>query len=411
MLGQSLKNLCESNGVRKTALWLAESLNKKKFKPEDFSIKELAEAFCGHDWVRRLHPANIGRFADVPILEAGEGVDVSAFSNITGQLVFTKIHQGWNQVAQLADKLFETVKTPFDGEKIPGIGRIKGDGYSIAPGQDYPELGFGEQYWTTPSTDKEGFIVSIDKETIFFDRTGLVLRRGSEAGRRLSYRKERKCLACFAGVTVTFGNESFNGNNHVWNGTSYNTYDTSANAIGINSLASQELVDWTDIEALWLLFQNLRDPDTSLPIDILPETLVVMPAKAATALRIQRATSVRSGDITSGAGHQTISDNPINAEGYETSGGMMIRQVFSSALLYQIIVDSGVSAANAAHWHFYGEPKRAFHYMENWPLTTFQAPPNSEAEFTRDIVARYKASERGIPFSADPRYITKGYNS
>ena len=39
----------------------------------------------------------------------------------------------------------------------------------------------------------------------------------------------------------------------------------------------------------------------------------------------------------------------------------------------------------------------AFAYMENWPITVVQAPANSEAEFNQDIVARFKASERGIP--------------
>jgi hypothetical protein len=33
--------------------------------------------------------------------------------------------------------------------------------------------------------------------------------------------------------------------------------------------------------------------------------------------------------------------------------------------------------------------------MQNWPLTVTQSDENSEVGFTRDIVARFKASERG----------------
>ena len=45
--------------------------------------------------------------------------------------------------------------------------------------------------------------------------------------------------------------------------------------------------------------------------------------------------------------------------------------------------------------------------MENWPITVTQAPPNSEAEFSQDIVLRFKASERGAAAVLDPRCVVK----
>ena len=45
--------------------------------------------------------------------------------------------------------------------------------------------------------------------------------------------------------------------------------------------------------------------------------------------------------------------------------------------------------------------------MENWPITVVQAPTNSEAEFTQDIVVRFKASERGTPAVMEPRRIQR----
>jgi len=45
--------------------------------------------------------------------------------------------------------------------------------------------------------------------------------------------------------------------------------------------------------------------------------------------------------------------------------------------------------------------------MENWPITVVQAPTNSEAEFTQDIVVRFKASERGTPAIMEPRRIQR----
>ena len=383
---------------------LSSALESRKLKPEDFSLRELAESFCGHDWVRKLNPRSLGKFTNLNLLEAGEGVDVTAFANITGQIMYSAIHEGWEQAGMIGDQVFKTIPTSFDGEKIPGIGQIKGEGESIRPGMPYPESGFGEQYWETPATTKQGEIVSVTKEAIFFDRTGLVLQMAGKVGERVRYRKEKKQLAVFAGITVALGDgTSFVGNNHKWNGTTYNTYATAANAIGINSKASTQLIDWTSINTAEQLFNELTDPDTGNVINIVPDTLVVMPAKLYTAKRIQTATNTRTtspGFATSGVPQQFEAGNPVT-----------ISNVLTSKLLRQLIVASGVSAANADDWWFYGQPQKAFFYMENWPFTVVQSPPNSIAEFERDIVVRWKASERGVPFSADPRYMVKMYNS
>jgi hypothetical protein len=402
--GQSIKSIVESHGVGPTCEILAEELRDGQIKPQDFSFKELAESFCGHVWVQRLNPRNVERFSKATnVMEAGEGVDVSAFGDITGQIIFSKIQQGWMQAGMIGDQLFETVPTVFDGERIPGIGRITHTGSAIRPGMPYPELGFGEQYWDTPSTTKHGLIVSLTKEAIFFDRTSLVLRRAAEVGERLRYNKELRQLAVFAGVTVTIENEVFAGNNHKWNGTSYNTYQTGANLIGINSLASTPLIDWTTVNQMEQLFVNLLDPDTDLPINIVPDTMVVMPLNWHLANRIVKATNVRTstpGFAVSGNPQQTDAPNPV--ANYS---------LLKSPLLRQLMVNSGLSTTQVDQYWWLGQPKKSFWYMENWPLTTVQAPPQNTEEFDRDIVMRWKSSERGTPWSADPRYIAQAHST
>ena len=54
-----------------------------------------------------------------------------------------------------------------------------------------------------------------------------------------------------------------------------------------------------------------------------------------------------------------------------------------------------------------GDFRRAFAYMENWPITVTQAPAGSEAEFASDIVLRFKASERGAAAVLNPRFVVK----
>src|SRR5262249_23640114 len=145
-------------------------------------------------------------------------LDVSAFLNVAGQVIYSKIMQAYTQDAFAMSKLVQTIPTRFDGEKIPGVSRIADHVDEVSPGMPYPNLGFGEDYIETPSTTKRGFIVPVTKEAIFFDRTHLVLSRAAEVGEVLGLNKEKRLLDLLIGVT----------NNYKWCGVDYNTYQASS---------------------------------------------------------------------------------------------------------------------------------------------------------------------------------------
>src|SRR5215468_8167272 len=117
---RELKRRYELDGPRKTTEHLSEALREKHLKPDDFSIRDLAEGLVpdGHHWVRSLDPRNS---SGVNLLEAGDGVDVTAFLNIAGQVVYSKIMEAYTQEAFVVSKLVDTIPTRLDGEKIPGI--------------------------------------------------------------------------------------------------------------------------------------------------------------------------------------------------------------------------------------------------------------------------------------------------
>ena len=153
------------------------------------------------------------------LLEAGDGVDVTAFSNITGQVVQARVMESYNQEAFVMSKLVETIPTRLDGERIPGIGRVSDDVSEVRPGMPYPSLGFAEDYIDTPQTTKRGFIVPVTKEAVFFDRTHLILQRAAEVGEVLGLNKEKRLLDLLLGTV----------NNYTWKGAAYNTYSTTGN--------------------------------------------------------------------------------------------------------------------------------------------------------------------------------------
>jgi hypothetical protein len=378
---RDLKRRYELEGPRNTVVHLAEALRQRHLRADDFSLRDLAETLVadGREWVRALDPRSV---SGVSVLEAGDGVDVTAFLNITGQVIYSKIMDAYTQEAFVVSKLVETIPTRLDGEKIPGVSRVKDEIDEVAPGMPFPSLGFGEDYIETPSTTKRGFIVPVTKEAIFFDRTYLVLSRAAEVGEILGLNKEKRLIDLVIGAT----------NNYRWRGTNYNTYQSATP--WINATTANELIDWTDVDATEQLFADILDPNTDEPVLVTPNTVLVMPAYRHAAQRIFNAAEIRY--LPTSAPTMTIAENPLSAY-----------QVVDSRLAYRRIMASGVAADDAKKWWFIGDFSRAFAYMENWPITVAQSPQNSEADFNSDILVRFKASERGAAAVINPRYVVK----
>ena len=359
---QELQRRCELDGPEKTTSHLCEALGAGQLRAEDFSLRDLAEGLVpdGRQWVRMLDPRNSG---SVSILETG--VDVT-FLNVTGQVIYSKILESYTQEAFVVSKLVDTIPTRLGGEKIPGTGWIK-DEAEVHPGIPHPHVGFGEDYIETPSTAKHGLIVPVTKEAIFFDRTHLVLGRAAEIGEVLGLNKEKRLIDIVIGQA----------NNYEWKGISYDTYQSSTP--WINVLVNNELIDWTDVDTAERLFAN----NTGEPILVQPNAVLVMPAYRHAAHKIFRVIQA------------TVADTPINYT------------VADSRLAYRRVIASGETAADAKKWWFIGDFQKAFAYIENWPITVAQSPVNSDADFNRDIVVRFKASERGTAAVLNPRYVVK----
>lgn len=381
---RELKRCYELEGPGQTVTRIREALDAGHLKAEDFHLRDLAEALIdsGREYVAHLNP---DRKASVSLLEASEGVDASAFTHITGQLLSSKILEGYNHDAFVATQLVETVPTRLDGETIPGVQGLADEAEEVSPGMPYPHVGFGEDYIETPPTDKYGLICSVTREALFFDRTALVWRNAQRVGEMLGLHKEKRILDCIIGTV----------NNYKWRGTSYDTYQTSTP--WINSQASNDLQDWSNVDASEQLFAQMLDPHTAEPILIDPKTVLVSPGRLHAAARIFQATSLEYVDNQAAAGTiRTHYANPMT--GYT---------FMASRLMHRRIMAAGETASDAATWWFHGDFKRAFAYMENWPITVTQAPANHDDDFERDIVLKVKASERGVCAVLDPRYVVK----
>ena len=383
-----LRQMIRTLGARETCRMVTESLQASRrgeighMRTSDFSIRDLAEGLVedGREWVASMNPA----YAGSSVMESQSAVDSTAFSNITGQLLINEIMDAYESPAFSVSALFRVLSSRLSGERIPGIGKVGDQTETVAEGMDFPHVGFGEDYIDTPVTTKRGLIVPVTKEAIFFDRTGLILERAREVGESLAINKEKRCVDVMIGAT----------NNHKWKGTDYNTYQATTPWVNLLAGAANDLVDWTDVDAVEQLFALMTDPNTGEPIAINVNSIVATPARRHALNRILNATEVRHIGPTSE--NETLARNPIS--GYSP---------LTSQYLYSRLVASGLNADQAKATWFMGDPSRAFRYVENWPMTVVQAPQNSEAEFNQDIVARFKASERGVAVSWNPRFMVK----
>lgn len=359
---------------------------KKEVKPEDFSVRQLLEQFIdgGREMVATWDPRQGGTGGhNLALLEAAGEVNSAAFSNITGQLVFSAILAAYMSEEFIFKALIPTVSTSLNGEKIPGISELGDAGEDIGEAQPYPTAGVHEDWIETPATKKRGLLVPITKEAIFFDRTGIILQRCGDVGKSIGIRQEKQAIDCIIDENTTI-------HRYKWRGTTHATYQTSAP--WDNVTASNALVDWTDIDNAEQTMNGLLDPNTGEPITVEAEDIIVTKALEQTANRIINATEIEV--ATPGF---AVSANPTVtkiANPYKSKYKVRSSRLLASRL------------ATDTDW-FLGSIGKAYRYMENWPLQTQEAPPNSHDEFHRDIVKQFKASRRGEYSTWEPRHMEK----
>ncbi len=389
-LKRFIENEAQASGNRAKAVWLAEQKIKKlladgHLKAEEISLKELAIEFCGYRWYESMNTMkeSTGQYQLRRQLEADATVDNSTFTNITGQIIYAKVHQGYENEAFIGSQLVDTVSSTLETEKIPGMQDISDEAMRVEEGMPVPYVGHGESFQITPLTYKRALAIALTKEVIFFDRTGIILKKAQAVGERVAILKEKEILDLVIGAL----------NNYNWRNLSLNTYLAGPLTPGlwVNDFAGNELFDWNSFDNAFQKFQDVRNPETGDPILIGGLQLLVPPAKRMTANRIVSATQVREVTGTT----ETISGNPLPP-------GVT---ALSSQLLRDRLAAAGLSTPDK-RW-FLGDFKKAFMWMQNWPLTVVQAPANHPDEFERDIVAKWKASERGVAAVGDPRFMQR----
>jgi hypothetical protein len=129
---------------------LYDALDKKELVPEDFSVRQLFEEFVedGREIVDSWNARHGG--GGIMLMEAGNAIDTSVFSNISGQIVYTRMLEKFTSEEYVFSRAIPDVPTKFSGERIPGITNIGDEAEIIDELQAYPMAGVSEDYIDTP---------------------------------------------------------------------------------------------------------------------------------------------------------------------------------------------------------------------------------------------------------------------
>lgn len=375
---------------------LSEAVRDRTIDLTGVQLEEIAHLSLGASWRKHLVEGR-ARQGGVLVLEAGQPVTSDFFDAVTGQVIYSMIRQS----AELPDFYF-TRSIPVMQSQLPGTEIVPeitppGDvSEDVAQGQEYPSVGIWAATYTLPASAKRGLKIEITEEALSFTAaqglTASILGQAGSIGRYLGYKRELSLIDVVIGFV----------NNYIRNGVGLNTYLTSGSYV--NNQTSAALVDHTDVDSAEQLLGEILHPDTGLPIAMMTNrrVLIVMPSNVITARRIVNATEVRSGDITTGAGIQVASGNPLAANPID---------IVASQILYQRVLATVESeAAKARAGWFYGSLE-AFGWKELWPLAVFQQDATSNAGFERDVVRRFKARYHGVAYVKEPRLITRNEDS
>lgn len=374
----------------------------KKIGHGQMSIRAIAEGIMGEGWHERYRKGCY--HLQMGLRESSAAVDVSAFSNITGQLLVDRIRDNYDAPQFIGDSLFEIA--PVTGGNLgmhrePWLSRTRNDPGLLQPQQEYPETDFIEQYIDLPALEKRGQRCSISMEMIFADKTKQAMNRAEDIGFRLRYNREERQLKVVAGLV----------NNWVYMGTGYNTYST-GNGLYINEKSSNAIADYRQVAELELMFSNMTDFVTGKAVLVDPSGMQILhvPYKTPELKIALHAARTRNGPFAVSAPNvqQEIDEVPlINDVDYP---------LIKSVILWHLLVDAvaaggqAYSAAAAKEHVWMGHFKKAFVYREAMPFTTAQAPPGNPAEFNQDIAVQVKAMEWGVAGVQDPRQVVHSYN-
>jgi hypothetical protein len=341
-------------------------------------VKDGAEFLRLIDEREQVNPINM--------LDAiGDGaVDTSLFQFTTGQLVINTVMKGYNKPEFIGPELVTIEPTRLDGETEPTLTEIGDQVEEVGEGEEFPDVGFGEDYIEIDRSKKEGMKISLTKEILLFEKTGQLEMKAKRVGDYAGIHHEKQRIDFATGVSGTYKRKGYsavapfgdNSGDHDWD----------------NLVASNGITSWRSFEAAELALLDITNPHDGEPV-IIENWQVIAPHHLRRFIR---------GLLTSSMVQQV--DNQANADTIRTS---MNNPFFQDEIL-QVLSNQYVKLRTGSEttW-FFGDFKNAIVEKEVWPITVEPMPTGTIISWSKDIMAGWKVSRRSTLAWRDPRRVNK----
>ena len=370
--------------------FLREALDQKRIRPENISTKSLFAHFVpnGRELLQEGGIMDPRRPQSVSLAETT--TTTTDFQDVQGQIIYTVLLETYQDPTFIGTRLVRTVPTRFDGERIAATANLPEFDQTVAEGADYGTTPASQDWIDTPAPVKRGSIVELTKEVVFFDRTGDLVTKASNVGRSLGINKEKRILGVVTGTAA----DTYDPVNTTGTPAPKKTYQTDAEGGAgtpagrdeyMNIITGTPFQDWESLNAIHNKLGKMQDPNTQEPMDAMLRQIVV-PWDIAV-----------KGSMTIGT-----------RENENSFGANVTEKTFNPFGNVELLSNQWVGVVGGSHVDWFGGSfNQAFYYMENWPITVTSEGIGSSREFQADIIARYKASERGAAVCVNPRYVVK----
>jgi len=377
---RDIRNMVESciedagdrlEGQMRWAHMVEELIDEGKIKPEEVSFGELFNVLCDpkHE---------VDRDNSVEVYEA---VHTSGFPYMTNKLISSKVMEAYNLYGGIVAELSTPYAMKRKAEDIPGFVDLDTPD-EVLEGMPYHEETLDERR-VKISAKKFGRIISLTKELILFDQTGLVMDRASKIGDKCGYIEYAAVInACSSIADTNLGVSAnewlvYDGTARACYANDHSAWDDGANA---NDNIHTTALGTAGMKAAYTLLRKMKDTQNEF-IVVAPPTHLLVP-------------STLEWDAKELITSDLQFDSAENAKNV-FKGGL---KVLSSPIL---------DATSTSYWYL-GDFKRDIWLGRVWPLTVTAQKADSESAFSSDIIQRYKASTYFGVNAVDYRHRVEG---
>lgn len=360
---------------------LRESIRKGEVDTNRLSLRKLYEA-------TGLDPEYLGGEGRTIVSEATN--TTTTFTNILDVVLSEEAEQTFESVDTIGEELVRTVPARNRSYRVPGglwgsfsmpVPETAATGRNAITGvgenEAYSEITLGEKYTSVSAGPKQGGIVRITEEQIYFDEFDIALQQARRAGEFLAVNKEIRILSeIMTGQTY---NEDGVDKKLWWDDDNGNVlYDTTFDGVATLDEARQKLVAMT-----------ADDSGGSFSIKIGPQIRQVL-VDSTNLYAMLNALNVAQVRTVNSDSDVELSNSPVA----RLLNGIPVP--YSNGYVDTVISTLGNANGLESGVFFCGDFPKQFEYHEVWPMSTVvRTGQQHDDGFNKDVVFELKVREWG----------------